>query len=1121
MAFAYLTDPEKQYMTKSGTINVDGFLKVFDAATDDPAVTYKDFSGTENPERIGLDNNGRAIVIADSDRAYRLEVYDRYGTLMWTTSPLWCIGSAGGGGTGLTDIISSDGSIEVVRTDVGSSSTFDLSVAQDSVESLDWIRTEGYTLNGSMMVPTYQDGSMEVGQYGITLRGGRYYHVTARLRASVTAMPVYNEFSVTFSGMKDGEIAENYLTRNFIADCSTELHQDYEVSFDVKTGENAELYATVTGLETGVSVGLMDIEVHRVYSGVPSIPEGTASREWVRANYQEILSGGPGIELSGNNIAVDFSDVQARLEAGAGIDITDDTVSVDFTEVQAKLEAGANIVIEGNTISATAEPQLNADWDATSGVQEILHRPDLSVYATLTDLAGKQDVLTAGANIVIENNTISATAEPQLNADWDASSGVQEILHKPDLSVYAEKSELATVATTGSYNSLEDKPSIPAAQVQTDWDAPSGMGQLLNKPDLSVYAQSADLAAVATTGSYNSLTDLPTIPAAQVQTDWDATSGMGQLLNRPDLSVYAEKSELATVATTGSYDSLEDTPDLSIYAESSSLATVASTGSYDDLLDKPTIPAAQVNADWDAPSGISAILHKPDLSVYELAANKKQSIDADSTTDFPSSKATADFVNSSVATATARFLGNFTLTDLGLSYGATNAQIATALDGYTWPVGTTPTNNDYVYVEIQNPQTTGIDDEVRRFKFNGTNWAYEYTLNNSSFTADEKAAIDSGITSSEVSTYNAHVANTDIHVTTSDKSTWNGKQDDIADLSDIRSGAAAGATAVQPGDLAAVATTGSYNSLTDTPVIPAAQVQTDWDAPSGMGQLLNKPDLSIYAQSANLSAVATTGSYNSLTDTPTIPAAQVQTDWDAPSGMGQLLNKPDLSIYAQSSSLATVATTGSYNSLTDTPTIPAAQVNADWDATSGVAAILNKPSIPEGVPSYTTAEDGKVLGVVDDQGTATLEWVTPSPGGVTDVEVNGSSVVSGGVASITIPAQVNADWDATSGVQEILNKPEETTLVAGDNITITESGSTLTISGAGGADWDATSGEPGYISNRPVPKTLVAGAGITITETANNLTVATTGLIPEAPTDGGIYARVNGAWVDIASRLNP
>lgn len=37
---------------------------------------------------------------------------------------------------------------------------------------------------------------------------------------------------------------------------------------------------------------------------------------------------------------------------------------------------------------------------------------------------------------------------------------------------------------------------------------------------------------------------------------------------------------------------------------------------------------------------------------------------------------------------------------------------------------------------------------------------------------------------------------------------------------------------------------------------------------------------------------------------------------------------------------------GSYNDLSDKPTIPAAQVNSDWNATSGVARILNKPTIP-------------------------------------------------------------------------------------------------------------------------------------------------------------------------------
>lgn len=49
-----------------------------------------------------------------------------------------------------------------------------------------------------------------------------------------------------------------------------------------------------------------------------------------------------------------------------------------------------------------------------------------------------------------------------------------------------------------------------------------------------------------------------------------------------------------------------------------------------------------------------------------------------------------------------------------------------------------------------------------------------------------------------------------------------GKQDTITDLATIRSGAALGATAVQPSSLAKVATSGSYNDLSDKPTIPSA-----------------------------------------------------------------------------------------------------------------------------------------------------------------------------------------------------------------------------------------------------------------------------------------------------------
>ena len=66
-----------------------------------------------------------------------------------------------------------------------------------------------------------------------------------------------------------------------------------------------------------------------------------------------------------------------------------------------------------------------------------------------------------------------------------------------------DASDLSAVATSGSYNDLIDKPTIPSAQVNSDWNAVSGVAQILNKPTLST---------VATSGSYNDLSNKPSIP---------------------------------------------------------------------------------------------------------------------------------------------------------------------------------------------------------------------------------------------------------------------------------------------------------------------------------------------------------------------------------------------------------------------------------------------------------------------------------------------------------------------------------------------------------------------------------------------------------------------------------
>lgn len=106
------------------------------------------------------------------------------------------------------------------------------------------------------------------------------------------------------------------------------------------------------------------------------------------------------------------------------------------------------------------------------------------------------------------------------------------------------------------------------------------------------------------------------------------------------------------------------------------------------------------------------------------------------------------FVNSSITTNTAFFRGTFdVVTDLGLTYDATHEQVATALG----TVITEVTNNDYSFVYFTNP-TTEIVERYDRYKYSTEDdaWAYEYTLNNSSFTANQWAAINSGITSGDV-----------------------------------------------------------------------------------------------------------------------------------------------------------------------------------------------------------------------------------------------------------------------------------------------------------------------------------------------------------------------------------
>lgn len=148
-----------------------------------------------------------------------------------------------------------------------------------------------------------------------------------------------------------------------------------------------------------------------------------------------------------------------------------------------------------------------------------------------------------------------------------------------ELALKADASSLATVATSGSYNDLSNKPTIPAAQVNSDWSANSGVAQILNKPTL---------ATVATSGSYNDLSNKPTIPTVNNATLTIQKNGTTVQTFTANQSTNATAN--ITVPTKTSDLTNDGADNTSTYVEADELATVATTGDYSDLSGTPTIP---------------------------------------------------------------------------------------------------------------------------------------------------------------------------------------------------------------------------------------------------------------------------------------------------------------------------------------------------------------------------------------------------------------------------------------------------------------------------------------------------------------------------------------------------
>ncbi len=305
--------------------------------------------------------------------------------------------------------------------------------------------------------------------------------------------------------------------------------------------------------------------------------------------------------------------------------VSDNTGDISQNTTDISTNAGSISTNASNISTNTSGVSTNAS--AISTVQGALstNSTNITDLVTLTGVSVNNTTTGQNGNYTTDT-TIDANLtelDTQAKANADAIAGISVPTNNNQLTNgagYATSASLATVATSGDYDDLTNKPTIPTA-FSGDYD------DLTNKPTLF-------------DGAYASLSGLPTL----------FSGSYTDLTNKPTLfsESYNDLSDLPTLFD-GDYTSLTNLPTLF-------------DGDYDSLTNLPTL----FDGDYDS------LTNKPTLvtSVDDLS-------DVDTSTTAPTSgqalvwDGTSKFVPGDVAAGEDTFTSGFTtnVTQGGLSSG--------------------------------------------------------------------------------------------------------------------------------------------------------------------------------------------------------------------------------------------------------------------------------------------------------------------------------------------------------------------------------------------------------------------------------------------------------------------
>jgi hypothetical protein len=660
-SWAYLLSPTFQFINSAGKPLTEGWIEVYIAGTRNKYYCASDFNGTLHPFQIPLDSLGANIVLADPDQAYDVYVYNKYGSLIMSryhVSP----GMAGGSGVLNITITSEDGTVTVNNDGNGN---FDLSI-KDTVERVEALEqaVSGLSANSSVgYAIAYADTVNLDGTFNLVndaITGIDYSTNMDGFRLKPGHVYQFN-FNALF---ENGEYDRNCSGKLYLEGPNT-IAQEWKFDLDDSYYHSQSINGS-TVLVTPNDLNYYDVKLKLAwdvdYPNKPNVDLNKISIVDITTILSTTVSGTSGDYTGGdgvfvndetNVISVDMDYINSHLDFDASTIIASAVnIATAYTDARVTSVSGdlVNLIAEVSaSIPTGSVTQVQSDWTEldSSSPAYIQHKPDLSVYATNASLTAVSSVLqneidTVSGSIPELPDEEEVEFEEIDLSDYALASAI------PDVSDFVTHDEVSAV----SGNIIEYVNSVSGDLVETITNVSGDIihtvesvsGDIIN----TVSTVSGDIIETITTVSGDIIetvnnvsgdiihtvesvsgdlveiieTATANIPE-QVNADWEAVSGKAEILNKPDLNVFATHNEVSGVSAvlnerinnvSADIPELPDEEevefeeiDLSDYALASAIPDVSNLVTHDEFVSAVTAVSSMIPNDYVTHSEVSAV----------------------------------------------------------------------------------------------------------------------------------------------------------------------------------------------------------------------------------------------------------------------------------------------------------------------------------------------------------------------------------------------------------------------------------------------------------------------------------------------------------------------------------